>query len=205
MKNLFSSPGRIAIVLAVTAIAGAGIGVGLDRVVDSDSGGPKPSPCASWRQGAARAANARAIELVTRGLDVAIFLDLDISDRARDHIRRTLPSLPDVARFEFETKDEAFQRFSEAFADKAEIIRNTTAATLPESFHVKLTGDSFESLRTKVEALPGVSQVRDDRKILNGTRPALTNNNGPLFVINQRGYYLDAKGNRITRPAGCTE
>src|SRR4030095_11516124 len=88
---------------------------------------------------------------------------------------------PEVQSYLYESKDEAYERFQQQFSEQPELVQNTPADALPESFRVELINP--ERFRVIAEEFPhgqnGVDQVRDegdflDRlfSLLNGARNA---------------------------------
>jgi cell division transport system permease protein len=114
-------------------------------------------------------------------VQVSIFLADDVTDEQRAAIEQQLESSPEVASFLYESKEEAYQRFQQQFSQQPELVENTPADALPESFRVEL--DNPERYPVIAEQFPdgqnGVDQVRDegdflDRlfSLLNGARNA---------------------------------
>jgi cell division transport system permease protein len=114
-------------------------------------------------------------------VQVSIFLTDDVTDEQRAAIEAELESSPEVASFVYESKDEAYERFQQQFAQQPELVQNTPADALPESFRVEL--ENPERYSVIAEEFPagaaGVDQVRDegdflDRlfSLLNGARNA---------------------------------
>lgn len=85
----------------------------------------------------------------------------------RDQIESDLESLrPLVNEIFYESKEEAFERFKEQFANSP-IVENVSADALPESFRVKLTDpEKYDVVASAFAGRPGVEQVNDQRAIL---------------------------------------
>src|SRR4029453_6153923 len=114
-------------------------------------------------------------------VQVSIFLSDDATDEQRSAIEAQLADSPEVKTFLHESKEEAYQRFQEQFSQQPELVQNTPADALPESFRVELVNP--ERYPVIAEQFPngenGVDQVRDegdflDRlfSLLNGARNA---------------------------------
>jgi cell division transport system permease protein len=100
-------------------------------------------------------------------LEVSIFLDKNVTADQRDALRRTLGSDALVDKLQYESKDEAYNRFREQFKDSPELLRNVKPNALPESFRVKLKDPSqYEQAATKYAVQPGVERVVDQRRIV---------------------------------------
>ena len=114
-------------------------------------------------------------------VQVSIFLADDVTDEQRTAIEHKLDESPEVKSYIYESKDEAYQRFQQQFSQQPELVQNTPADALPESFRVELVNP--ERYPVIAEEFPngqdGVDQVRDegdflDRlfSLLNGARNA---------------------------------
>jgi cell division transport system permease protein len=114
-------------------------------------------------------------------VQVSIFLADDVTEEQRADIEGRLDASPEVAAFIYESKEEAYERFQQQFAQQPELVENTPADALPESFRVELVNP--ERYPVIAEEFPngeaGVDQVRDegdflDRlfSLLNGARNA---------------------------------
>jgi cell division transport system permease protein len=114
-------------------------------------------------------------------VQVSIFLSDTVTDEQRSAIETELKDSPEVKSYIYESKDEAYQRFQEQFSQQPELVQNTPADALPESFRVELVNP--ERYPVIAEQFPngenGVDQVRDegdflDRlfSLLNGARNA---------------------------------
>lgn len=114
-------------------------------------------------------------------VQVSIFLADDVTDEQRSAIEQRLKDSPEVANYIYESKEEAYERFQQQFSQQPELVENTPADALPESFRVELVNP--ERYPVIAEEFPngenGVDQVRDegdflDRlfSLLNGARNA---------------------------------
>ncbi|MEU2350197.1 permease-like cell division protein FtsX [Modestobacter sp. NPDC049651] len=114
-------------------------------------------------------------------VQVSIFLKDDVTDQQRDAIAAQLDSSPEVKDYIYESKDEAFKRFTQQFKEQPALIANTPADALPESFRIELVNpERYEVIAQQFPAgQNGVDDVRDegdflDRlfSLLNGARNA---------------------------------
>ena len=114
-------------------------------------------------------------------VQVSIFLADDVSPEQRTAIQSRLESSDEVKSFIYESKDEAYERFRQQFSQQPELVDNTPADALPESFRVELINpERYEVIKADFPAgAEGVDQVRDegdflDRlfSLLNGARNA---------------------------------
>jgi cell division transport system permease protein len=105
-----------------------------------------------------------SIFLCSKGSDTPSCAGGAVTDAQRDQIRTDLEGLqPLVQEIYYESKQEAYERFREQFANSP-IVDNVTENALPESFRVKLSDP------TKYDVIasgrPGIEQVNDQRQIL---------------------------------------
>src|SRR5919112_3124965 len=114
-------------------------------------------------------------------VQVSIFLADDVTEEQRADIESRLEASPEVKSYLYESKEEAYERFKQQFSQQPELVENTPADALPESFRVELKNP--ERYPVIAEEFPneqnGVDQVRDegdflDRlfSLLNGARNA---------------------------------
>ena len=114
-------------------------------------------------------------------VQVSVFLADDVTDEQRADIESRLEASPEVRNFLYESNEEAYERFQQQFSQQPELVENTPADALPESFRVELVNP--ERYAVIAAEFPnkenGVDQVRDegdflDRlfSLLNGARNA---------------------------------
>ena len=114
-------------------------------------------------------------------VQVSIFLADDVTDEQRTGIEKKLDDSPEVAKYIYESKEEAYARFQQQFSQQPELVENTPEDALPESFRVELKNP--ERYPIIAEQFPngkdGVDQVRDEGEfldrlfsLLNGARNA---------------------------------
>ena len=114
-------------------------------------------------------------------VQVSIFLSDDVTDQQRQAIETQLKDSPEVKHYIYESKDEAYARFKQQFSQQPELVQNTPADALPESFRVELVNPERYSVIAAEfpNGKNGVDKVRDegdflDRlfSLLNGARNA---------------------------------
>jgi cell division transport system permease protein len=114
-------------------------------------------------------------------VQVSIFLTDDVTDEQRSAIEQKLKASDEVKNFVYESKDEAYKRFKEQFAQQPDLVNNVGPDALPESFRVELVNPERYSVIAAEfpNGQNGVDQVRDegdflDRlfSLLNGARNA---------------------------------
>src|SRR5919112_1670796 len=95
-------------------------------------------------------------------VQVSIFLADDVTEEQRADIESRLEASPEVKSYLYESKEEAYERFQEQFSQQPELVENTPADALPESFRVELVNP--ERYPVIAEQFPngenGVDRVR---------------------------------------------
>src|SRR5687767_10012098 len=114
-------------------------------------------------------------------VQVSIFLTDDVTEEQRADIESRLTASKEVKAFLYESKEEAYERFQQQFSQQPELVENTPADALPESFRVEMVNpERYEVIAAEFpNEQNGVDQVRDegdflDRlfSLLNGARNA---------------------------------
>ncbi|MBB3676294.1 permease-like cell division protein FtsX [Modestobacter versicolor] len=112
-------------------------------------------------------------------IQVSIYLADDVTDQQRDAIAAQLDASSEVKDYIYESKADAYARFTQQFQEQPALIANTPEDALPESFRVELV--NAQRYEVIAEQFPngqnGVDEVRDegdflDRlfSLLNGAR-----------------------------------
>jgi cell division transport system permease protein len=112
-------------------------------------------------------------------IQVSIYLAEGITDEQRNAIASTLDASPEVKNYIYESKADAYERFTQQFQEQPALIANTPEDALPESFRVELVNP--QRYPVIAQEFPngqnGVDEVRDegdflDRlfSLLNGAR-----------------------------------
>ncbi len=105
-------------------------------------------------------------------IEVSIFLCdgtrcAAITDEQRDTLEADLLAEPVVDTVFYESKQEAYDRFREQFANEPELVESVSADVLPASFRVKLKDpEQFQVIKDRFEARPGVEDIIDQREVL---------------------------------------
>src|SRR3954447_1524893 len=71
-------------------------------------------------------------------IEVSVFLQDGITQPQRVAISNELNNLPQVEHVYYESKDQAYARFKQQFAQEKQLVENTAKDALPESYRVKL-------------------------------------------------------------------
>ena len=107
------------------------------------------------------------IEYANADVEIGVFLRDDISPTQRDHLQQLLNEMPQVASVEYESKQDAYERFKELFANQPAMWQNIDADALPASFRVKLHDpEQFGVVRARLVSEPGIENIRDHRELL---------------------------------------
>ncbi|HEY7477885.1 MAG TPA: permease-like cell division protein FtsX [Actinomycetota bacterium] len=119
------------------------------------------------------------IEDITRNVEVTIYLTDPVNPDTVEYLQTKLQDLEAVESAEFESKQEAYERFKELFREQQTLVENTDPATIPASLRVKLTDTAQypqvaaamgcapdEETGLIVCTEPGVRQVRDYSALL---------------------------------------
>ena len=88
------------------------------------------------------------------------------TDAQRQAIETALQANPEVQTVYYQSKAEAFEEFSEAYADSP-ILASMTADNMQDNFRIKLTNpEEYQGVRSAVAGMPGVQAVQDLRQYL---------------------------------------
>ncbi|MBO3733281.1 permease-like cell division protein FtsX [Glycomyces niveus] len=100
-------------------------------------------------------------------LEVVVYLQQDIDQATTDQINAELKESDLVAEVQYESKEEAYERFQETFEDTPDLVKSVDAEALPPAFRVKMKdiADAPE-LQKQFEGREGVFQVTNQREIL---------------------------------------
>lgn len=101
-------------------------------------------------------------------IEASVFLVTDVKDADKASLKAQLDADKELVReARFETKEEAFARFSEIYEDAPDFVAATKKEALPESFRVKLVNpDRFDEFNAKYGEAPGVDTILDQKKLL---------------------------------------
>jgi cell division transport system permease protein len=100
-------------------------------------------------------------------IEVAIFLKPEITDEQRSSLEGALKSDPMVSEVIYESKEKAFTKFQEMFADVPAVVDAVKPGQLPESFRVGLNNpEQYQQVREAYVGKEGVDQIIDQRNLL---------------------------------------
>lgn len=90
----------------------------------------------------------------------------DATDAQREAVRQTLEANPEVAQVYYQSKDEVFEEFKQAYADSP-ILASMSAENMQDLFRIKLVNpEEYQGVRSAVVGMPGVQAVQDLRQYL---------------------------------------
>ena len=91
----------------------------------------------------------------------------EITSEQQETLRADLEEQPVVEEVFFESKAEAYERFTELFKDQPNLVESVDPDVLPASFRVKLADPQlFRVIAEQFEAYPGVEEIVDQRQVL---------------------------------------
>jgi cell division transport system permease protein len=101
-------------------------------------------------------------------VEVTIFLKTqDTTPEQKAAIDAGLKDDEFVQTYDFETKEEAYERFKEIYAAVPELIAQTKPESLPESYRVKLKNpDDFDAFSDKYRTMAGVDTIIDQKALV---------------------------------------
>jgi cell division protein FtsX len=92
---------------------------------------------------------------------VTVFLTDDASAGQRALIESALHGLHPVGDVGFETREQAWHHFKEAFKDKPDLIASASANAMPESFRLTTEGAEFDCAQlAPVRGLRGIDSIQ---------------------------------------------
>ena len=109
----------------------------------------------------------------TGRVEVSIYLCDDrvcpaITSEQQEQLREDLEDQEVVAEVFYESKQDAYERFTSMFADQESLIDAIDADILPASFRVRLENPNlFNVIADQFSTYPGVEEIVDQREVLN--------------------------------------
>ena len=109
---------------------------------------------------------ASAVENATQrwegGIEFVVFMRADAEPSQLDAIEVLLDGSPEVDEWNFVSKQETFEEFTEFFADDAQLLDTISIETMPPSFRIRPTdtdAGAVEALGSTFDSRPGVRTV----------------------------------------------
>jgi len=101
-------------------------------------------------------------------IEVSIFLREDVTDAQRTAINQALDTNPLVQSKEYETREQAFEKFKVLWRDSPDFIKSVGPDSLPESFRVKLKDpEKYKQFADEIQGQQGIQDIVDQRELLN--------------------------------------
>jgi cell division transport system permease protein len=101
-------------------------------------------------------------------IQVSIFLREDVTDAQRTAINQAIDSNPLVESKEYETREQAFEKFKQLWQDSPDFINSVGPDSLPESFRVKLKDpEQYKAFADQIQGQQGIQDIVDQRELLN--------------------------------------
>ncbi|GAA4681110.1 permease-like cell division protein FtsX [Phytohabitans rumicis] len=100
-------------------------------------------------------------------IEVAIFLNNDVTDAQRASLDSALRGDPLVAEVIYEDKAKAHEKFKVMYADAPDLVNAVKPDQLPESFRVRLKNpEQFQEINQKYQNSEGVETIVDQQRLL---------------------------------------
>ena len=107
------------------------------------------------------------IEATTGNVEVAVYLTDPVNPDTVSSLSQTLTELPVVANVDYETKQEACERFQVLFAEQEALVDNVDCEALPASLRVKMEDpEQYSQVAAVLEGQPGIDQIVDQSAFL---------------------------------------
>ncbi|MFI7598731.1 permease-like cell division protein FtsX [Actinoplanes sp. NPDC049681] len=100
-------------------------------------------------------------------IQVSIFLREDVTDAQRAAINQAIDQSPLVKEKEYETREQAFEKFKVLWRDEPDFIKSVTPDSLPESYRVKLKDpEQYQAFADQIKGQQGIQEIIDQRELL---------------------------------------
>lgn len=101
-------------------------------------------------------------------IEVSIFLREDVTEAQRTAINQAIDANPLVQSKEYETREQAFEKFKQLWQDSPDFINSVGPESLPESFRVKLKDpEQYKTFADQIQGQQGIQDIVDQRELLN--------------------------------------
>jgi cell division transport system permease protein len=106
-------------------------------------------------------------ELYYDKLEVSIYLTDDINAQQRRAVDAQLKASPEVAEFQYLTKEEAYERFKRLFRGNPQLLANATKEDLPATYLVRMKDpERYTVLAQQFHRTAGIDQVQGQSEVL---------------------------------------
>ncbi|GAA1678542.1 permease-like cell division protein FtsX [Glycomyces endophyticus] len=106
-------------------------------------------------------------EYYQTNLEVVVYLDRNIDEATTEQLRAELEASGYAAQVQFESQDEAYERFKDTFEESEDLVASVDPTVLPAAFRIKMNDiNDADKLIADFSERPGVYQVTNQRDIL---------------------------------------
>ncbi len=106
-------------------------------------------------------------ELYYDKLEVSIYLKDDINARQREAVTTQLDASPEVAGYQFLTKEQAYERFKKLFRGNPNLVAQATPEDLPATYLVRMRDpERYTVLEQQFGKAAGIDQVQGQSEVL---------------------------------------
>ena len=107
------------------------------------------------------------IEATTGNVEVAVYLTDPVNPDTVRSLTGTLTELPVVENVDFESKQDACDRFKELFANQPALVNDVNCDALPASLRVKLEDpEQYAQVEAVLQGQPGIDRIVDQSAFL---------------------------------------
>jgi cell division transport system permease protein len=100
-------------------------------------------------------------------IEVSIFLVPEVTDEQRTGLETALKSDPLVKSVIYETREEAYKRFTEMYRDAPDLVKAVKPDQMPQSFRVKLVDpEQYQQIFEKYKSTEGIDEIIDQKRLL---------------------------------------
>jgi cell division transport system permease protein len=100
-------------------------------------------------------------------IEVSIFLRTDVTEAQRTAINSAIDGNALVLSKQYETREQAFERFKTLWADSPDFVSSVGPNSLPESFRVRLKNpEQYKAFAAEMQGFPGIQDIIDQRELL---------------------------------------
>src|SRR5262245_12064099 len=101
-------------------------------------------------------------------VEVTVFLKTTgTTDDQKAALSSAIGADPLVQTFSFETRQQAYERFKEIYANAPDLVNQTRPESLPESYRVKLKDpNTFDQFKNKYLTMDGVDTIIDQKELV---------------------------------------
>jgi cell division transport system permease protein len=108
-----------------------------------------------------------ARSLLFQEVEVSMFLENDLAEEQRANLEQELRNNSEVEEVIYESKEEAYEKAQQIFANDEAVLNSIGPEDLPASFRVSLIDpERFDVVRSQYVDYPGVQDITDQRDTL---------------------------------------